>query len=92
MGIFSTAECSTCVTLALQQATHCLLHSLTSVASPGLTNLLLTRCVVARTPGCTNLWMVSNTCCLKSLGTTGRHTPMETSHHTGNPSTWTAIR
>ena len=92
MGIFSTPECSTWVNLALQQATHCLLHSLTSVASPGHTNLLLTRRKVAHTPGCTKPWIVSNTYCLKSLETPGRHTPMETSHRTGNPSTWTPTR
>ena len=34
MGIFPTTECSTWVTLALQEATHCLLHSLMSAEKP----------------------------------------------------------
>jgi hypothetical protein len=84
-GMLCVAAAGCSVTFPLWQVWQSRHHPATSAAHLRHTNLLNTRCLVARIPGCASPWMVANTDDLKAAGTSGRATPVDTSHRTSAP-------
>ena len=60
--------------------TQVLVYSRTSLLIPGQTYLDVTRCCVARIPGCEREWSCSKTLRQNLAGTTGRRVPVDASH------------
>ena len=89
IGIFSTMACSCTKTLALWQEVHCLHHSRTSAASPGHTNLALTKREVTLFPACARPCTCVKTAWRHCSGTHGLSTPVDPSQQMLTPSTAT---
>ncbi len=84
-GMLCVAAAGCSVTFPLWQVWQSRHHPATSEAHPCHTNLLDTRRLVARIPGCASPWMAAKTADLKAAGTSGRATPVDTSHRTSAP-------
>jgi hypothetical protein len=85
IGMICVAAAGCRVTFPLWQVWQSRHHPATSAAHLHHTNLLDTRRLVARIPGCASPWMAANSADLKAAGTSGRATPVDTSHSTSTP-------
>ena len=89
-GMLCVAAAGCRVTFPLWQVWQSRHHLAASAAHPRHTNLLDNRRLVARIPGCASPWMAANTADLKAAGTSGRATPVDTSHRTSAPWIWSS--